>query len=219
MDDLLLTLLFILTTYLIQLIYIYFERRRQPRPFLVALHGPVGSGKDTAAKCIPHNHEFAFAEPLKSAAMILFGFTHEQVYDQVQKEIVDERWGASPRQIMQWLSTDILRGRWPDMFIRRMDMKVKDAIEWGEANGIPPRIVITDCRFPNEAEYIHNLSFEGRVMVVKIVREGEARTEHHNHASEQPLPDEMVDYVLENKGTLEEYRETVRRFHAEHLST
>jgi hypothetical protein len=61
-------------------------------------------------------------------------------------------------------------------------------------------LVITDCRFPNEAEAI--LSQPGSA-VIEIVRDGVASD---GHASEQPLPEELVTARIYNDGTLDDLR-------------
>jgi hypothetical protein len=59
--------------------------------------------------------------------------------------------------------------------------------------------VITDVRFPNEAERIKDLGGQ----VWKIHRDGSGAGEH---ASEQELPGELIDMVIDNNGTLDSLR-------------
>lgn len=62
------------------------------RKRVIALAGAAGSGKGTAAKIIKeklHAYEWAFADPLKTFAMRVFGFTHEQCYG-------DTKWRNAP---------------------------------------------------------------------------------------------------------------------------
>jgi hypothetical protein len=172
-------------------VYTHFSHPAPQAPILLAFHGEVGAGKDTAASFLPYTHRFGFADPLKQMAAIGFGFTHEQLYDPVQKEVMDPRWGASPRAILQWLGTDVLRARWEDFFTRNMDARIEQA---RKEKGPHAFIVLTDCRFPNEAEFVHHKGG----FVVKIVRGGGKRTVHHGHASEQGLPDHLVDEVVHN---------------------
>lgn len=193
------------------------------RPFkstILAFNGEVGSGKDTAASFLPYTHRFGFADPLKEMARIGFGFTQKQLHDPVEKEIVDPRWGASPRQILQWLGTDVLRARWSDFFTRNMGIRVDNAMK---ESSRPVLVVITDCRFPNEAEFVRFKSGQ----VIKVIREGGKRTAHHEHASEQGLPKEFVDYVIqnpseykvkENAKTLKEYETAVKTVYQQILT-
>jgi hypothetical protein len=58
--------------------------------------------------------------------------------------------------------------------------------------------VITDVRYPNEAERVQALGG----CVIEVTRPG---LNSDGHASETPLPRELVDLVIENDGTLEDY--------------
>src|SRR5690606_24199645 len=62
--------------------------------------------------------------------------------------------------------------------------------------------VVTDVRYPNEAEHIRALGGE----IWEIHRPG---LESDGHASEQPLPEELVDWVIYNTGTLEDLKHNV----------
>lgn len=77
----------------------------------IAFCGPKTCGKDTAAKYllaqsfISHANRFLFvqvnfADPLKQVCMMIFGLSYEQCYGTL-KEVVDPRWGRTPREIMQ----------------------------------------------------------------------------------------------------------------------
>jgi hypothetical protein len=87
---------------------------------LVGITGFMLSGKDSVADfIISKTHEdmvfkkYSFAKPLKETAMVLFGWSEEQVYDQDLKSIVDPVWGISPRQALQYLGTDVMREFFP----------------------------------------------------------------------------------------------------------
>lgn len=56
-------------------------------------------------------------------------------------------------------------------------------------------VVITDVRYPNEASRIKDLGG----VVWEVVRPG---VESDGHASEQPLPRELVDHTIDNSGDL-----------------
>jgi hypothetical protein len=62
--------------------------------------------------------------------------------------------------------------------------------------------VVTDVRYPNEAEYIRALGGE----IWEIHRPG---LESDGHASEQPLPAGLIDCVVDNSGSLDDLRERV----------
>ncbi len=161
--------------------------------------GRAGAGKDTAASTIPNVTNLAFAKPLKDAAKILFDFTDEQLYDPIQKEEVDPRWGKSPRQILQWLGTDVLRNQFrEDFFLINMKCRL---------DRLSGNIAITDVRFDNEAELIRKEGGE----VIKIERpqtEGSG-TQHTQHATEQGISPNLVDRVITNDSTVQNLNEKI----------
>ena len=64
-------------------------------------------------------------------------------------------------------------------------------------------VVITDLRFTNEYEMLHS----DAIILVKIKRDG---LPSDGHVTEQELPDEWFDYVIENNDTLEDFQEKVK---------
>ena len=78
---------------------------------LVGLLAKKRYGKDTVADFLVEKYGFikiSLADPLKDATKVLFGFTDDQLYGD-KKEIIDEYWGVSPRQVFQYLGTDVFR--------------------------------------------------------------------------------------------------------------
>lgn len=166
---------------------------------IIAFSGTVGSGKDTAGDYLVEKHgwkKLTFAEPLKLGIKHLFGLTDEQLYDPQLKEVVDEDWGMSPREMMQKVGTDLLREHIDDnMFVTTMIKRVMEVDKDDTVKGI----VITDVRFENEAAMVKEMYGK----VVRLVRpDEEPRTKHYKHASEQNLPD--YDVLLKNAGSKEE---------------
>ena len=96
---------------------------------IIGVCGLAGSGKDTFALTVkefePNTDIFAYAGPLKEASKILFNFSHDQLHHPVIKEELDERWGKTPRQVLQWLGTDVLRTHiHQDFFIMNMKQRI-----------------------------------------------------------------------------------------------
>lgn len=174
-------------------------------PKIIGFTGIAGSGKDTAANIIKDEYNvdiFALAEPLKTACKILFNFSNEQLYNTELKEEIDKRWNKTPRQILQWLGTDILRKEINEDFFlinikNRIDSSTKDYI------------LITDIRFDNEAEYIKSLGGK----IIKINRDMNLNngktTTHSNHITEKGISLELIDIIINNNDTLEDYRKNV----------
>jgi dephospho-CoA kinase len=177
--------------------------RSETEIYIVGITGKAGAGKDTAANILIDEHGFvklAFANPLKDAAKILFNFTDDQLYDPILKEEVDPKWGLSPRKVLQWLGTDILRKEISDrFFLIHMEQRMDQAIKEG-ARGI----VISDVRFDIEAKFIKNkkgivLNIEGRL----------SGTSLSDHITEKGISPKYMDNTITNLGTIQELHNKV----------
>lgn len=169
-------------------------------PFLIGIHGPLNGGKDTAANYIQAKFpdsfgRYAFAQPIKQACQVMFGFTKEQLEDRVLKEKIDDFWGFSPRKAMQLLGTEYGR----DML--RKDIWIKRAeLEHSKNFKISRGTIITDVRFENEAEWLRTLP---GAMLIYIKVPNLERDEKYNHASEAGITlVEGFDKVVVNDKSL-----------------
>lgn len=131
---------------------------------IIGLTGYKRSGKDTIGNYLVNNYNFtriAFADTLKEACKIIFGFTDEQVYGDDLKEINDEYWQHTPRDILQKVGSELFRNRLPeicnnisdDIWIRSVEKKILDLVEEGHT-----KFVITDIRYQNEIDFIKKLN-------------------------------------------------------------
>lgn len=130
------------------------------REHLLGLAGPAGSGKDTAADYLCQHYGFvryAFAEPIREMLEALFagcGVDHAYLYEPALKERIIPELGISARALMQTLGTEWGRDQChPDLWVRQAQRRL------GLSPGPPrapvhDRIVITDCRFVNEAIWL-----------------------------------------------------------------
>jgi len=134
------------------------------KPILIGITGRKFHGKDTLVNRLVQRFgykKFAFADPLKEACRIIFGFNHEQLYGN-KKEEKDVFWNITPRKIFQFVGTDLFRDQakniipniGEDLWIEVIRKKILD--EWKENPN--QHIVITDVRFPNEADMIHQMN-------------------------------------------------------------
>jgi hypothetical protein len=177
---------------------------------IIGFHGRKYSGKDTSCEIIINRNPtkcikiLSFAEPLKQAAMIIFNLTYEQVYDPKLKDVIDPRYGKSPRQLIQWLGTDVLRKQFDeDHWIKHMKNRIDTLLE---SNDAPDFILINDIRFDNEAELIR--SYDNSI-IVEIKRpeldhvpdHGSTSLETMNHESEKPIRQELIDVTINNNLT------------------
>lgn len=173
------------------------------KKILIGISGKKYSGKSTVANFITSTWDFeetTFAFPLKQAASILFNWEHLDLNNGPEKEIVDPRWGVSPRFVLQNMGTDYLRNTFCDDFFLR---NIKHRLS---ANR-PDRLVISDNRFPNESDYIK----EAGGYVFRIVRPG-LTYPIDQHPSETALDDyQKFDHVFVNDGSLEDLKKEVLR--------
>lgn len=114
---------------------------------LIALGHRKRVGKDTAAEYLMQHYGFkrvASADQVKLIASIAFGLSADQLYGN-QKEVIDRRWNKTPRQIMQDIGQG-LRAIHPNIWGAKMLQRVDELLQAGE------HVVVTDVRFPNEAD-------------------------------------------------------------------
>ena len=183
------------------------KRGRDIPPVIVGVTGVAGSGKSTFTDLIlkitseDEVEELAFATPLKKAAMELFVFKHKDVYDPKLKEVVDPRWGKSPRQILQWLGSEVLRDQFDkDFLIKNLEHRI-------EASGASI-IIVSDVRFDNEAEFVKS---HGGILV-RITRPSLAKKEGEVHQSEKGVKDEYITHEIVNDGTMDDFEKKIIDF-------
>ena len=169
---------------------------------LIGLTGAAGAGKDTVANMIDakgHNGRqypeyVSFAAPIKGmiASLLLhWNIEHHVLTDRILKEQTIAGLGASPRKLMQTLGTEWGRNLISEtIWLDTAERRIVKALQEGRM------AVVTDVRFPNEAQLIHRLGG----VVWKIERPGIESVAAH--VSEAGLPAELVDRVIDNSGTI-----------------
>lgn len=161
---------------------------------LLGIHGKAMAGKDTLAGFFCDYHGFlkySFASPIKEACRVMFGWNDRHLYGDL-KEVVDPRFGFSPRQAMQTLGTDWGRNILVDDIWIRCAQKFIDSNE---------NVVIADVRFDNEAEFI--LKNNGKL--IHIIRPSQEMIKLSGHASEAGLSENYlaVCHKVFNDGSLD----------------
>ena len=104
------------------------------------------------------------------------------------------------RKLIQTVGTDICRALDEQVWIRRTMYEITMNKKYGGCN----KFVVSDIRFDNEAEFIHNLL--GSVWCVTSTR-----GEYDTHSSEKGVDKKYISCIIANNGTLEELRESVKR--------
>ncbi|QDP62326.1 MAG: putative deoxynucleotide monophosphate kinase [Prokaryotic dsDNA virus sp.] len=99
------------------------------------------------------------------------------------------------RKLLQVLGTDFVRDLVdPNMWVYLTMNKVHDLLTRGK------NVLITDVRFPNEAQTITYLGGQ----VIQIDRPSLVTKDQHK--SEEPLPKELIDFVIVNDKGLKELK-------------
>lgn len=166
---------------------------------ILAFAGLAGSGKSTAAQYLEgraprHARVFNFADPLKKAVLIAWGFNHAQLYGDA-KEVIDARYGVSPRRVMQHFGTEHVRSLCPDLWVHRMRERVGTHMTTSRYTAL-----IGDLRFGNEFAAIKDWGGT----TVWLDRKSTSPMPGATHASENALLEHVqqgrFDYVIENHG-------------------
>ena len=173
--------------------------------FVLGLHANAQCGKDTAANILLNGmfrgrnvRTYAFAKPFKDALAIMLNMSVEQLYGSKKLE-VDETYGVTPRYAMTSIGTEWGRNMInPEIWIIRAKQEIEKAMADG-CNGI----IITDVRFPNEAEAIYSFNSPENGIVTTIMHISapgvECQHEMYQHESEQVLDfNEELDVKVVN---------------------
>ena len=187
---------------------------------LIGLLGKKRVGKDTVAEYLIKKYNFiryAFADPIKEIAKIMFNFSDEQLYGN-QKEIIDPRWGISPRNFFQKFGTEMtqydiykhfpqLREKIPprEMWVVIFQEWYRKKVE--ENPNI--RVVISDVRFIHELNRIKEL--DG--IIIRIIRPDiELKNQNETHLSEienQDVVFDMIDFTIINNSEIKSYHNKI----------
>lgn len=155
-------------------------------PRLIAITGKKFNGKTSVANILNKTYNYnivSFAEPLKNACKEIFQFSEDQVNGNL-KESIDTHWKKTPREILQFIGTELFRDRlyyclpWikQDIWIEVLNKKLMSAWE----NDKNAKFVITDLRFINEELFVRNHN----AIIVKVHRNKPISSIYKNHNSE-----------------------------------
>lgn len=170
---------------------------------IIGIAGHARSGKDTAAQFIREAHHcmtYAFAEPLK--AMLKAIGLEEHELNGWKKDETNNDFQATPRHMMQTLGTEWGRDSINDnIWVIAAEKRLK------HLNAMQPSatILITDVRFPNEADFVRKHGF--LIHVERPIK----RIDGSTHRSEQALSVQDSDHIIINDGDLEDLREEALR--------
>ncbi len=159
---------------------------------LIGLTGRAGAGKSTVASILSDKFAFfelAFADPIQNMVGTLFaegGIDGAWMVERALKEQPTVL-GFSYRHLAQSLGTEWGRGLAPDFWLRIAARKLASP----ELDG--DNVVISDVRFPDEAEWITQ---QGGV-VVRVLRHDLPPVRAHSsesHCDTLPVTTELLNY-------------------------
>jgi hypothetical protein len=123
---------------------------------------------------------------MKDACREIFGWGDRELYGDL-KETVDEAYQVSPRVALQTLGTEWGRNCInKDLWLRRAKAEISKH----------ENIVISDCRFNNEAEFILNAGG----YVLEVCRESTQQVALHS--SEDGISKNLISFTIENNQKL-----------------
>lgn len=156
---------------------------------LIGITGKKYAGKTTLANLIQKattakTIQIAFADAVKEEVAKACGVTVEQIEQNKQQF----------RPILQWWGTDFRRKmQRDDYWIQELNRRCVNA-----HNQNVSCVIIPDCRFQNEAQYIKSIPAS---WLVRIKREA-TDNDYDKHASETELETIATDLCIHNNGTL-----------------
>lgn len=176
---------------------------------IIGFTGTKYSGKDTGADYLVKNYGFvkySMAKPLKDACKVLFNFDDEQLYTS-KKEEVDDRWGVSPRMVLQFLGTDLLRNNLEKLLPGiGGDFWIKLFSLWYKKQPKGTRVVISDIRFENEEQHVHKN--DGY-----LIRANRGKNKYKDmHESEKGIAKLKVDCDIINDKDKQYYYDEIDKF-------
>lgn len=176
---------------------------------IIAICGAKRSGKDVLAKCLINKYNYeklSFAEPLKKAVKELFNFNDIQVgIDEEngngeEKDIIDDRWGITPRKALQYFGTEIMQYKINELIPNAnrgffADILLSQIVE-------NEKYVISDLRFLHEYDKIKDLN----IIVIKVIRPSIIK-KMDEHISENEYENIPGCIELLNDGSIERFLE------------
>jgi hypothetical protein len=188
---------------------------------IIAICGAKRSGKDVLAKCLINKYNYeklSFAEPLKKAVKELFNFNNIQVgIDEEngngeEKDIIDDRWGITPRKALQYFGTEIMQ--------YKMNELIPNINREFFANILLSKIVenknyvISDMRFLHEYEKIKGLN----ILIIKVIRPSliKKRDEHISENEYEQIP---CNIEVLNEGSIEDFINNFESLNKKHKIT
>ena len=172
---------------------------------LIGVHGKARSGKDTVARILGDEHGFvrtAFADPLKAASAVLFGWPVDLAFSDEIKGYKSPLWDITGRTAFQRLGDTMKIGFGQDFWVKRWAYdyaRLKDKHS----------VVVSDVRHDAEADTLRGLGG----LVIHLERHGAGLSGIEAlHSSEVSIRfNRSTDLRLSNNGTVSELEDEINR--------
>ena len=165
---------------------------------IIGISGAAQCGKDTAADHIltkrPAYQKISLADPIKAMLSAGLGLTETQLYGDL-KDVIDERYGCTPRKMLQTLGTEWGRDLvHTDIWLLAMGNHLEQ---------LGGTFIIPDIRFENEAKFVREngvlIHIHGRLDGIK----------ESDHSSEAGVTVSDSDHMILNDKDLAFYLDEV----------
>jgi len=172
---------------------------------IIGICGVKRCGKDTIANrlcaALPFDNK-KIAGPLKEICGKMFDWSGAHMEEDI-KDVVDPRWGVSPREALQFFGTEMMQYKIQELLptVGRNFWITK------LLNGPINNMVISDLRFVHEYDMIKKVNPQS--IIIKVVKPGGAGAREDNHSSEMEWSYIKEDLLIINDGTLEELHDKV----------
>ena len=173
---------------------------------IIGLVGYIGSGKGTVGDILVRDHQytkFAFADALKDATATIFTWPRgllegDSNASRAFRERVDPWWSnklgyeVTPRLILQKMGTEACRhGIADNIWIAALEKRMQGYDD----------VVISDCRFPNEIDFIRSAG--GVIVRVKRGEDPSPEELSKLHISETAWNSYLPDRIIHNDKDIE----------------
>ena len=176
-------------------------------PKIIALCGYKRSGKDTIANYLEKKNNYKHLKityKLKECLKLLFNLNNNDL--EINKEEINDKWGTSPRHMMQFIGTDIFQYKiqellpgierkfWINSFLNNsLVSKLKKNDKFN--------IVISDLRFLHEYNELKKLNIP--IIIIKVTNDNIMIDENISlHISEKEFLNIPVNYEINNSKDL-----------------
>ena len=180
--------------------------------------GEAGAGKDTVADFIndlsdKHCNIFKYGDAVRKVASVLYNIPIESFTSQEGKAEYNAFWGATNRELLQFVGTDLVRNKlnrnhWVNLASQTLESMHDFSAE--------VNLLATDCRFKNEYELLEGFAKAQNIPIkyVNVSRpanpwklpldEASHESENYTHTIE--------DYVIHviNSGSIKHFKKQIK---------